>query len=140
MPQKADVIAVATIIKKVKSTINNQIFLPVLKTLLFHLMQLHLQSKVQSRFALPQEQLAQLPLHVHLTSSLVHFPTSDIVIQHGVHFSSSLFHPKSEGEGKSSGSEDVIIQIPDLWFAKKLRPGYLLLLIFGNTSRFKKNL
>ena len=48
-----------------------------------HFLQLHLHNRVQSRLAFPQEQELQLPLHEHLTNSLVHFPTSGMVIRPG---------------------------------------------------------
>lgn len=67
---------------------------------------------MHSRPAFPQEQELQLPLHVHLTSSLVHLATSGMVIQRGVHFPLSFFQPNSDGEGKL-GIDDVTIQIPE---------------------------
>ena len=77
----------------------------------FHLEQLHLQRSVHSRFAFPHEQELQFPLQVHLMSSLVHFPTSGIVIQTGTQLLSSLFQPKFDGQG-SSGCDEDTIQIP----------------------------
>ena len=64
-----------------------------------HFSQLHLHNRLQSRLAFPQEQELQLPLHEHLTNSLVHFPTSGMVIQTGIHLLDSSFQPKLLREG-----------------------------------------
>ena len=76
-----------------------------------HFSQLHLHNRLQSRLAFPQEQELQLPLHEHLTNSLVHFPTSGMVIQTGIHLLDSSFQPKLLGEG-SCGFAVATIHVP----------------------------
>ena len=69
---------------------------------------LALHKRMNSRLAFPHEHLAQFPLQVHLTSSLVHLAASGKVIQTGIQFSPSLFHQKSNGNGILGFDEDTI--------------------------------
>ncbi len=57
------------------------------------LLQLHLQSGEQSKFALPHLQVEQSPLEEHLISSLHALETSGIADQTGTHDPNSLAHP-----------------------------------------------
>ena len=75
-----------------------------------HFWQSHLHRDLLWRLSFPQAKELQSSLHLHLTNSLVDFPTSGIVIQTGIHSSFSDFQPNSPGVGEGySGCEDASI-------------------------------
>ena len=79
---------------------------------MFYAVQLHLQRNEQSRFALPQLQLKQSPLQEHLISSLHDEEMSEIVIQTGTHDCDTLVQAKSHGDGFTSCTYALVVQIP----------------------------
>ena len=78
---------------------------------MFYVVQLHLQSGKQSRFAFPQLQLDQSPLQEHLICSLHDEETSGIAIQTGTHDCDTLVRTKSRGDRFISSACELAVQI-----------------------------
>ena len=72
----------------------------------------HLHNGVQSKLALPQLQWEQSSLHEHFISCWQDLDSSGMLSQTGTHWSPSLFHENSSGEGTTICGNSLEDHIP----------------------------